>query len=129
MPAYTTSYLAAKLAARGDLDLIPRLVAEDLLAVRRVVADMWRQRADDRCVLDQDALYAACGLPPPDRRVGDQLAMIENCVRFVRTACAGGGPWKTYAELEAENAGLRKENARLRAEVDDLGARLGDRGL
>src|SRR5262245_742707 len=32
------------------------------------------QKADDRCIEDDDRLYAAAGLPPCDRRVGDKLA-------------------------------------------------------
>lgn len=98
-------------------------LAEDLLAVRAVVAHMARQVGDDRCWLDQDALYDACGVPRPDRRVGDKFAMLKNCVRFVEHACEGGGPWKTYEELLAENAKLREANlalterVRVRAEI------------
>ena len=32
------------------------------------------QKADDRCIEDDDKLYAAAGLPPCDRRVGDKAA-------------------------------------------------------
>jgi|AGTN01.3.fsa_nt_gi hypothetical protein len=65
------------------------------------------QKADDRCVEDDDRLYEAAGLPPCDRRVGDKFAMIQNCARFIESRCEGGGPWKSYAEMEAENARMR----------------------
>ena len=58
------------------------------------------QRADDRCHLDDEELYAAAGLPPADTRVGDKAAMLKNCERFLERRCAGGH-WPTYAELEA----------------------------
>ena len=59
------------------------------------------QKADDRCIEDDDRLYAAAGLPPCDRRVGDKVAMLANCQRFIERRCEGGG-WPSYAELEAE---------------------------
>lgn len=59
------------------------------------------QKADDRCIEDDDRLYAAAGLPPCDRRVGDKAAMIVNCARFIENRCQGGG-WATYAELERQ---------------------------
>ncbi len=86
-------------------DAAPALVAE----VRRM-KDAIRQHhayhADDRCIEDDDALYAAAGLPPCDRRVGDKAAMLRNCERFVTQRCEGGGPWRTYEELEKDNARL-----------------------
>lgn len=67
-------------------------------AVRRHAA----QKADDRCVADDDALYRAAGLDPDavDRRVGDKFEMLKNCARYIDRRCQGGG-WPTYAELEA----------------------------
>jgi hypothetical protein len=35
--------------------------------------------------------------------------MLKNCERYVTELCRGGGPWKSYAELEAENADLRRQ--------------------
>lgn len=70
------------------------------------VREHWSQRADDRCWEDDDRLYAAAGLPPVDRRVGDKAAMLENCQRYIDRRCEGGG-WPTYRELEAELARLR----------------------
>lgn len=77
------------------------------------------QKADDRCIEDDDRLYAAAGLPPCDRRVGCKEDMLMNCARFINQRCESGGPWKSYAELEAENADLRKQ-------VEDLGKALDD---
>lgn len=74
------------------------------------------QRADDRCWADDDALYAAAGLPQHDSSVGDKGAMLENCIRFVRHRCDEGGAWKSYTELETENADLRAEIEALRAD-------------
>lgn len=69
------------------------------------------QHTDDLCWQDDDALYAAAGLPPRDHRVGDKTAMRANCDRFIENRCEGGGPWRSYAELEAENARLTTELA------------------
>ena len=70
-----------------------------------VIADVHKQRADDLCWMDVDKIFAAAGLPVPDRRVGDKAAMLANCGRFIETMCAGGG-WKSYAELEGERGRL-----------------------
>lgn len=78
------------------------------------------QKADDRCIEDDDKLYAAAGLPPCDRRVGDKTAMLANCQRFIENRCQGGG-WKPYAELEVENARLRAKVDELQATVDQWG--------
>lgn len=58
------------------------------------------QRADDRCFLDDDELYAAAGLPPADTCVGDVQAMLANCRRFIEQRCTPGH-WPSYADLEA----------------------------
>ena len=57
------------------------------------------QKADDRCIEDDDRLYEALhdGIKC-DRRVGDQCAMLENCKRFIENRTEGGG-WPTYQEL------------------------------
>jgi len=92
------------------------------LGIRSTCTDCWReeaekrraaiarhhaQHADDLCWLDDDDLYAAAGLPPKNLCVGDPKAMLRNCKRFIRQRCMAGGDWKSYAELEAENAKLR----------------------
>ena len=64
------------------------------------------QKADDRCRLDDDRLYAAAGLPPCDRRVGDKFEMAKNCLRFIDRRCESGG-WPTYVEMETENSRLK----------------------
>jgi len=67
------------------------------------------QKADDRCWMDDQALYAVLGDDNlGDNRVGDPAAMLENCKRFIERRCAGG-EWPTYAELEARIAQLEKQ--------------------
>ena len=61
------------------------------------------QKANDRCIEDDDRLYEALGDGVKcDRRIGCPEAMLENCRRFIQQRCEDGGPWKAYAELEAE---------------------------
>lgn len=91
---------------REEVSEIMALRAE-LEKLREAVKKHHDQRADDRCFLDDAELYAAAGLESADVRVGDKDAMLENCKRFLAQRCEGGGPWKSYAELEAENAHLR----------------------
>jgi hypothetical protein len=85
------------------LDSTPDPTVE-LARLRAAIAKHHAQRADDRCFLDDDELYAAAGLPVPDRRVGDKLAMLANCIRFIDRRCESGGPWRSYVELEAHLA-------------------------
>jgi hypothetical protein len=80
-------------------------IDQELLRLRAAIVEHHRQRADDRCIEDDDRLYAAAGLPPCDRRVGDKAAMLANCARFIERRCEGGG-WPTYAELEKRIADL-----------------------
>lgn len=73
------------------------------------IRDHRSQKADDRCIEDDDRLYAALNDGVKcDRRVGDKLAMLRNCERFIDRRCEGGG-WPTYAEVEAERDALAKE--------------------
>lgn len=93
---------------------IPERVLEVIAELRRLraaIAKHHSQKADDRCWLDDCDLYLAAGLPVHDARVGDRAAMLANCKRFIERRCGGGGPWKSYAELEAENAALRAQVA------------------
>ena len=69
--------------------------------LRAAIAVHHGQKADDRCIEDDDKLYAAAGLPPCDRRVGDKEAMLANCRRFIENRCEGGH-WPSYADLEKE---------------------------
>lgn len=83
-----------------------------ILQLESAVAEHHAQKADDRCWMDDDKLYAAAGLPPGDGRVGDKEAMLANCRRFIERRCEGGH-WPTYKELEEEVERLRqlhKEN-------------------
>lgn len=106
-------------AARTDdaAEVIDGLVAE----VRRLLAAVARhhaQRADDRCIEDDAALYAAAGLGPHDPRVGDKFEMLKNCARFIDRRCRGGG-WPSYAELEAERDRFKEAIAASSAEAKE----------
>lgn len=84
---------------------------ERIRALEEAIKTHRSQKADDRCIEDDDRLYAALGDGIPcDRRVGDKAAMLKNCERFIvrRTE---GGTWPTYAELEAR---LAEAEAKLR---------------
>lgn len=76
-------------------------------------------KADDRCIEDDDALYAALGDDIPcDRRVGDKFAMLRNCARFIENRCEGGG-WPSYVEVEAERDAARQALDRFVAAAND----------
>ena len=89
-----------------------KLEVTELRKLKVVVEKMHAQLGPDRCVFDQDELYAAAGLPPVDKRVGDKFAMLKDCIRYVDVMCEGGH-WKTYADLEEENKRLRESVERL----------------
>lgn len=78
----------------SDVERIKEL--EDAIRTHR------SQKADDRCIEDDDRLYAVLqdGVTC-DRHVGDKAAMLHNCARFIQNRCEAG-QWLTYAELEAE---------------------------
>lgn len=61
-------------APAGWADAIRRLKA-----LEAAITEHHGQRADDRCIEDDDRLYAAAGLPPCDRRVGSLEEMHANC--------------------------------------------------
>jgi len=99
-------------------------LAEDLDAVRNrchyaekrvkeletAIRTHWEQKADDRCWEDDSKLYSVVPLPDTTARcIGDPEVMLENCKRFIKQRTCAGGPWKSYAELEAENAKLREQ--------------------
>ncbi len=79
---------------------------KEIERLRAAIGKHHNQKADDRCIEDDDALYAAAGLPPCDRHVGDKAAMLKNCARFIERRCEAG-KWPTYAELEKEIADLK----------------------
>lgn len=79
---------------------------EEIDRLRSAIIKHRAQKADDRCIEDDDELYAALqdGIKC-DRRVGDKLDMLHNCARFIQQRCEGGG-WPSYADLEREIARL-----------------------
>lgn len=89
----------------------------DTLALLETIRDVHSQHADDLCFMDIDRIFAAAGLPVPDRSVGDKKAMLKNCERFIRVMCQGGR-WRSYAELEAEVARLTAALHAARAHPD-----------
>lgn len=101
------SYAQARLRELGLLPLLPPTDAEQLARLRAAIAEHHAQKADDRCIEDDDRLYAAAGLPPCDRRVGDKAAMLANCARFIERRCEGGG-WPTYVEVEGRLETLKR---------------------
>lgn len=78
------------------------MYSKRLLELKTAIQKHRSQKADDRCVEDDDELYAALsdGIKC-DRKVGDKVAMLENCARFIERRCEGGG-WPTYQELESQ---------------------------
>lgn len=58
------------------------------------------QKADDRCIFDDDELYKVLGDNIKcDRQVGSKEAMLENCKKFIEKRCESGR-WATYTKLE-----------------------------
>lgn len=83
------------------------VVIKEVDRLRAAIATHRDQKADDRCIEDDDRLYEALGDGIKcDRRVGDKGQMYLNCMRFITNRCEGGG-WPSYAELEAERNRLR----------------------
>jgi hypothetical protein len=84
-------------------------LATDNLRLKSAIIEHRSQKADDRCIEDDDRLYEAVGDGIKcDRRVGSKDEMLLNCSRFIQRRCEQGH-WPTYAALEAELAQL-KEN-------------------
>lgn len=100
-------------------DLLDKL--QDCVAAREAIAIHHAQKADDRCIEDDDRLYATVGLPPCDRRVGSKEEMLANCARFIDRRCEGGG-WPSYRELETERDSLRARVANLESALQPLAA-------
>ena len=81
---------------------------EEVVRLRAAIIEHRSQKADDRCIEDDDRLYAVLGDGIKcDRRVGSKVEMLKNCERFINNRCENG-QWKTYQDLEAENIKLRK---------------------
>lgn len=74
--------------------------------LRQAIKTHRSQRADDRCIEDDDRLYEALGDGIKcDRHVGSKGEMLTNCARFIDRRCEGGH-WPSYAELEAALRGV-----------------------
>jgi hypothetical protein len=90
--------------------------AREANRLREAIIKVRSQRADDLCFRDLEELYAVVGDGVKgDFRVGSKEAMLHNCSKYIQNVCIEGGPWKSYAELEADNAALRQEIADLKA--------------
>lgn len=75
--------------------------------LRSAIIEHRSQKADDRCIEDDDRLYEALGDGVKcDRRVGCKEEMLANCKRFIERRCEGGG-WPSYRELEKALASAR----------------------
>jgi hypothetical protein len=78
------------------------------------------QKADDRCIEDDDRLYAALGDGIKcDRQVGSKEDMLKNCARFIDRRCEAG-KWPTYAELEMDRDAARAAYTTLCTELKTL---------
>ena len=82
---------------------------EEVVKLRAAIQTHCSQKADDRCWMDDQQLYAAAGLVG-DNTISDPAAMLENCKRFIACRMAGGD-WPTYQQIEAENINLRAQIA------------------
>lgn len=83
---------------------------QEISKLRAAIRHHRNQKADDRCIFDDDELYAVLGDGIKcDRRVGCKEDMLHNCQRFIERRCEGGG-WPTYVELEQK---LLKANQEL----------------
>jgi hypothetical protein len=84
------------------------VINQETQRLRAAIVKHRSQKADDRCIEDDDELYAALGDGIQcDRRVGDKDAMLANCARFIERRCEGDG-WPSYAEMESERDALRE---------------------
>lgn len=91
--------------AVNPAELINLMVGAETLILRvKTLEDAIRthrsQKADDRCIEDDDRLYETLGDGIKcDRKVGSQCEMLKNCERFIKNRTEEG-EWLTYAELE-----------------------------
>lgn len=73
------------------------------------------QKEDDRCWMDDHQLYSVLGDGIlGDNRIGDPIAMLQSCCKFIQNRCQPGGTWVSRAELEKQNKELQDEVDRLR---------------
>lgn len=106
----------------SDPDMTISMLMDRVEELEAAIRTHREQKADDRCIEDDDRLYAALGDGVKcDRRVGDKAEMLRNCARFIERRCQGG-EWPSYAELEARLAAVRVHEVRLaRSEGSTLG--------
>src|ERR1044071_4528446 len=84
--------------------------------LEKAIREHRAQKADDRCIEDDDKLYATLGDGIRcDRRVGSKEEMLANCQRFIERRCEAGG-WPSYAELE----GALEESVKLQSHYASL---------
>jgi HEPN domain-containing protein len=108
------------------LVLTTRTLREERDRLRAAIAKHRSQKADDRCIEDDDELYAALGDGVKcDRRVGDKAAMLANCKRFIERRCEGGH-WPSYAEVEAERDEAREGIRAAHKVLDEFGVKRED---
>lgn len=107
------SFLRRFLASR----LRPLLEERDKL--KAAIKEHHDQHADDRCYLDDQALYAAAGLEPADITMPPRGKFLENCARFYERRCTGGD-WPSYQYLESQVTSLRQRLAEAEAEQQRL---------
>lgn len=82
---------------------------ERIAHLEQAIREHRGQKADDRCIEDDDRLYDALGDGIKcDRRVGGKEAMLANYARFIDRRCVRG-KWPTYQELEDEVERLKGE--------------------
>ena len=112
-----------KRAISGAFTSTGSLIAE-IKKLRDAIAEHRDQRADDRCFLDDQKLYAVLEDGDlGDNHVGDQCAMLENCRRYIAQRTQNGGPWKSYADLERELASVYKRYEELSEILDSRSSR------
>ncbi len=104
-------------AAAGTLCISHERLRKERDQLRDAIAKHRSQKADDRCIFDDDELYAALGDGIKcDRRVGDKVEMLTNCAKYITNRCEGGG-WPPYVELENQIAGMQERIKELEAQI------------
>jgi hypothetical protein len=90
------------------------MLAQDRIReLENAIREHRAQKADDRCIEDDDRLYAVLkDSVKCDRRVGSKEEMLKNCARFIDRRCEAGN-WPTYAQLEQRITSLRNMVDRL----------------
>lgn len=92
---------------------------EENTRLRSAIAEHRGQKADDRCIEDDDRLYEALqdGIKC-DRRVGSKEDMLAHCARFIERRCEGGGHL-SYFELERQKEHWMTRALRAEADLEE----------